>query len=156
GGRCGREWGASMPDSRQMDWLEHALSHAPRPRFRAQPKADLGRMAAMTSATEATTALPLRQTAAPALRMRNAHAAIDFYARAFGAREIMRFEAGGRIAHAELQIGDSLIMMSEEAPDHGFPGPERLGGSPGGMHPRVDDADAMVERAGETGDQLGQ
>jgi PhnB protein len=89
----------------------------------------------------------LTQAAAPMLRMKNAAAAIEFYQKAFDARELMRFEAGGRIAHAELAIGNSIVMLGEEAPEHGYPGPEALGGSPVAMHLYVDDADASVERA---------
>jgi len=106
----------------------------------------------MTTATE--TPARVRPRATPTLRLANAAAAIDFYVRAFGAREIMRFEAGGHVAHAEIEIGDSLIMLGEESPEYGFPGPERLGGSPAGMHLLVDDADAMIERAVSAGAKL--
>ncbi len=92
-----------------------------------------------------------RQTATLQLRVRNAAAAIDFYKQAFGAQEIMRFVGRGRIAHAELAIGNSIIMLGEEAPEYGLPGPEALGGSPAGIHLYVDDADALVERATAAG-----
>jgi PhnB protein len=128
-----------------MDWLERALFDAPRPQFRARLKADLERTAAMTLATETTPRV--RQSATPQLRVKNAPAAIDFYTRAFGAREVMRFEAGGSIPHAELLIGNSLIFLGEEAPDYGYLGPESLGGSPVSIQLLVDDADAMVAQA---------
>jgi PhnB protein len=138
-----------------MDWLEQALAHAPRPEFRARLRADLERRAAMSVATEsadrdttrAEPAARARQTATPQLRVRNVAAAIDFYTRAFGARELMRFEAGGRIPHAELEIGSSLIYLGEEAVDYGFPSPEHLGGSPVAIALRVDDVDAVVAQA---------
>src|SRR5437867_219544 len=125
--------------------IAHALRDFPRPSFRARLKADLQKETTMTTATEPRAAV--RQTASPRLRVRNAAAAIEFYKKAFGAREIMRFAGGGQIAHAELEIGNSVIMLGEEAPDYGFPGPEALGGSPVGMHLYVDDADVAIERA---------
>lgn len=140
-----------MPES-PMDRLERTLSLAPRPEFRARLRAQVERTAAMTPATE--TAARVRQTATPLLRIRNVAAAIDFYTRAFGARELMRFEAGGRIPHAELQIGESVIYLGEEAPDYGFPGPEQLGGSPVAIQLRVDDVDALVARAVAAGARL--
>jgi len=141
-----------MPESPRTERLEQALKSMPRVEFRAWLRADLERTAAMTTATE--TPAQVHRRATPQLRLANAAAAIDFYVRAFGAREIMRFEAGGRVAHAEIEIGDSLIMLGEEAPEYGFPGPARFGGSPVGMHLLVDDADAMIERAVEAGAQL--
>jgi PhnB protein len=122
-----------------------ALRDFPRPSFRARLKADLQGGRTMTAAIEPVTSV--RQTAAPMLRLRDAAAAIEFYKRAFGAREVMRFEAHGRIAHAEIAIGESIIMLGDEAPEHGFPGPEALGGSPASMHLDVDDVDAWVARA---------
>ncbi len=128
------------------------LCNLPRPSFRARLKADLRGGPPMATTTEPLTGV--KQTASARLRVRNAGAAIDFYKIAFGAHELMRFEAGGRIAHAELAIGNSIIMLGEEAPDHGFPGPEALGGSPVWMHLSVDDADAWVERAVKAGARL--
>jgi PhnB protein len=96
----------------------------------------------------------VRQTATARLRVRNAPAAIDFYKHAFGARELMRFTSRGQIAHAELAIGNSVIMLGEEAPEYGFPGPEALGGSPIGMHLYVDDADGFVADAVAGGARL--
>jgi len=141
-----------MPESPRMDRLEQALASMPRAGFRARLRAALERTAAMTTAIE--TPASVRRRATPQLRLANAAAAIDFYTRAFGAREIMRFEAGGRVPHAEIEIGGSLIMLGEEAPEYGFPGPERLGGSPVGMHLLVDDADAMIEQAVNAGAKL--
>jgi len=78
----------------------------------------------------------------------------EFYKNAFGARELMRFEAGDRIAHAELAIGNAMVMLGEEAPEYGFPGPEALGGSPVGMHLDVEDVNAFVDRAVAAGARL--
>ena len=55
----------------------------------------------------------------------------------------MRFSVHGQIAHAELAIGNSTVMLGEEAPEYGFPGPAALGGSPVSIHLFVDDADAV-------------
>lgn len=90
---------------------------------------------------------PAWQTATARLRVKNAPAAIEFYNKAFGATEISRFEAHGTIVVAEVRIGNSVIMVSEAAPDWGFPGPEAYGGSPITISLRVDDVDAFVEHA---------
>src|SRR4051812_39896795 len=135
--------------------IVRALVDFPRPSFRTRLKADLQKEASMTATTTTADARAgVRQTASARLRVRNAAAAIEFYTRAFGAREQMRFTGHGRIAHAELEIGNSIVMLSEEAPEYGFPGPEALGGSPVGMHLYVDDADAWIERAVAAGARL--
>jgi len=135
-----------------MQWLERALADLPRAAFKARLKADLERSAAMTMT--AGTTMRVRQDAAPVLRLKNTAAAIEFYARAFGAREVMRFEAGGRIPHAELMIGSSLVLLGDEAVDYGYLSPESLGGSPVAMQMFVDDADAAVARAVSAGARL--
>jgi PhnB protein len=138
-----------MPERFPLAAIERALGDLPRPSFRARLKAELTGGTTMTTATESVTAL--RQTAAPRLRVKNAHAAIDFYTRAFGARELMRFEAHGRIAHAEVAIGNSVVMLGEAAAEYGFPDPHTLGGSSVAMHLYVDDVNAWVERAAAAG-----
>ncbi|HLG95437.1 MAG TPA: VOC family protein [Bryobacteraceae bacterium] len=97
---------------------------------------------------------PHVQTATPRLRLRNVAAAIDFYQKAFGAEEVMRFEAGGQIPYAELQIGNARFSLGEASPDEGYPGPETLGGSPIGMSLMVEDCRAAVERAVAAGGKL--
>src|SRR5689334_19338663 len=75
------------------------LRDLPRPNFKAGLKSELERKASMASqAAQA----HVRQTATARLRIKNAPAAIEFYKNAFGAREIMRFAAGGQVAHAEI------------------------------------------------------
>ena len=88
-------------------------------------------------------------TLTPALTVRGAAQAIEFYVRAFGARELGRMAApdGLQIWHAELQIGDSRLMLADEFPDMGGQAPDSLGGTPVTMHLYVEDADAFVERA---------
>jgi len=129
------------------------LTDLPRENFKARLKFELERKASMASQAQ-TTSTPVRQTAAPRLRVKNAAAAIEFYKQAFGAREIMRFDVHGQIAHAELAIGNSTIMLGEEAPEYGFPGPAALGGSPVSIHLVVDDADAVTAQAVAAGARL--
>jgi len=147
-GRSGR----ADDDVEALLQIAEELRGVPRPEFRALLKAELERTVSMTSATE--TVVTARQTATPQLRIRNAAAAIDFYKKAFGAQELMRFFAGGTIAHAELLIGNSVVMLGEENPDWGFPGPEALGGSPVAMNLNVDNADAAVAQAIAAGARL--
>src|SRR5260370_21594446 len=139
-----------MPKYSQRD-IERLVGGLPSPEFRARLKADLERRSTMTTVAAPVSISP---AAAPVLRVRNAAAAIDFYVRAFGAHEQMRFEAGGTIPHAELVIGDALIVIAEEAPDFGFPGPETLGGPPVGIRLDVDDLDAAIQRAVDPGARL--
>lgn len=84
----------------------------------------------------------------PYITVRNAAKAIEFYKAAFGATEVMRFEMpGGIVAHAEIEIGGSRIMLSDEMPEWGNRGPESLGGPTGGLCVYVPDADAAFARA---------
>lgn len=83
----------------------------------------------------------------PYLRVNNATAAIEFYARAFGAREKFRLtEPSGRIGHAELWFGASLVMLSDEYPEYGISAPQN-GGTGCAIHLHVDNADAMAAQA---------
>lgn len=84
----------------------------------------------------------------PYLIVKGATRAIEFYERAFGAREIYRMmQPDGSVGHAELQIGDSRIMLADESPDVGARSPQSIGGSPVTIHLYVPDVDATVERA---------
>jgi PhnB protein len=80
--------------------------------------------------------------------------AIYFYSKVFGAVERMRLaEPSGRVGHAEVVIGDSVLMIADEYPELGFVGPRALGGSPVSLHLRVEDVDAVsmaAEQAGAT------
>lgn len=89
----------------------------------------------------------VRQTATARLRVRNAAAAIQFYEKAFGARELWRFEHDGSIPHAEIMIGNSVVSLADSNPDYGYPGPDELGGSPVTIDLHVEDVDAFVQRA---------
>jgi uncharacterized glyoxalase superfamily protein PhnB len=88
----------------------------------------------------------------PYLRVRDAVAAISFYANAFGARELFRLqEPGGRIGHAEIRIGPATLMLADEYPEHGIIGPHTLGGTTFSLHLHVDDVDAAFDRAVRAG-----
>lgn len=87
-------------------------------------------------------------TATPYLIVKGAASAIEFYKKAFGARELVRLEApGGGLAHAEIQIGDSPIMLADEHPDMGYVGPQTLGGTPVSVMLYVPDVDGRFEAA---------
>jgi PhnB protein len=132
--------------------IAEELRDLPRENFKARFKSDLERKASMASPTEKVAAA--LQTATPRLRIKNAAAAIEFYKKAFGAREIMRFIAHGEIAQAEIAIGNSVIMLGEESLEYGYPGPETLGGSPVSIHLYVEDVDAFVNQAVAAGAKL--
>src|SRR5919198_4439378 len=84
----------------------------------------------------------------PYLHVDGAAAAIDFYTKVLGAKERMRMPAPeGRIGHAELEIGDGLVMLADEAPDMGVRGPRTVGGTPVAISVYVDDVDSVFERA---------
>lgn len=96
-------------------------------------------------------------TITPYLIVSDAAKAIDFYARAFGAQELMRFaDPGGKIMHAELQIGDSRIMLADEAPQMGYRSPLALGGSATSIMLYVNDVDQVFNRAIGAGAQTQQ
>lgn len=89
------------------------------------------------------------------LSIKGAGQAIDFYKRAFGAKEIVRIPGPqGSIGHAELKIGDSLVMLADESPDMGFLGPHARGGTTIQLHLYVRDVDATVEKAVAAGAKL--
>jgi len=84
----------------------------------------------------------------PYLIIKNAADAMDFYKRAFGASEVMRLAMPtGQVAHAEIQIGDSRVMLADEFPEMGFRGPKTLGGSGVSLMVYVDDVDTRFDRA---------
>ena len=80
--------------------------------------------------------------------------AIDFYTSVLGATERMRMPApGDKVGHAELELGDSLIMLADEAPEVEARGPRTVGGSPVLLHVYVEDVDAVFDRAIQAGAQ---
>jgi PhnB protein len=91
----------------------------------------------------------------PYLIVKNAADAIEFYKKAFGATELFRMDQpDGKIGHAEIKIGDSPIMLSDEFPEMGHRGPQSLGGSPVSIMLYVEDVDAVVNRATSAGAKL--
>lgn len=88
----------------------------------------------------------------PYLTVDDGRAALDFYKRAFGAREMGIMEApDGRIAHAALQIGNSALMFSDPFPQFAGKSPKELGGTTNALFLYVDDVDAVVRQAVDTG-----
>src|SRR5436305_8818460 len=88
----------------------------------------------------------------PYLAVDGAAAAIAFYGTVFGATERMRMGApGGRIGHAELQLGDSVIMLADESPDAGNRSPKSIGGTPVTLTVYVEDVDEVFDRAVKQG-----
>lgn len=93
----------------------------------------------------------------PYLIINGAAKAIDFYQRAFGARERMRLPGPGDIVmHAEMELGGSVIMLADECPPMNALGPQTLGGSPVLLHLYVPDADAMFAAAVAAGAKVEQ
>ena len=92
------------------------------------------------------------RTATPYLVIKGAADAIEFYKRAFGATEMLRMaDPQGRVGHAELKIGDSVIMLADEHPNMGYRGPRSLGGSSVSILLYLEDVDAVFERAVKAG-----
>jgi PhnB protein len=82
------------------------------------------------------------------LHVDGADAAIDFYTKVFGATERVRMAApGDKIGHAELQFGDSVVMLADEAPEMGSLSPKTVGGTPVTISLYVEDVDDVFERA---------
>jgi PhnB protein len=93
----------------------------------------------------------------PYLVVNGAAKALDFYKKAFGATEIMRFDTpDGKIGHAEIRIGDTVVMLADEHPDHDAHAPRKFGGSPVGLHLYLEDVDAVWSRATAAGAKVKQ
>jgi PhnB protein len=87
-------------------------------------------------------------SATPYLIVKGAADAIEFYRRAFGAVELFRMTGpDGGVGHAEIRIGDSVIMLADEHPDMGYRSPRSLGGSAVSIMLYVEDVDAVFARA---------
>jgi len=88
----------------------------------------------------------------PYIAVEDAAKAIDFYKRAFGAEERVRMDGPeGTIGHAELQIGDSVVMLSDPFPQSSTRPPKELGGTTAGLMIYVEDADATFKQAVDAG-----
>jgi PhnB protein len=169
-----------MPDRKQIDQLDQAvtqllatrvitvatgdtellpllhlaaeLRQLPREDFKARLKADLERKSSMATTTEPVSSL--RTVAFSCLSFKNAATAIEFYKKAFGAKETFRFENELGIGHAEIMIGDSIIMIANEWPEGGRYSPETTGSSAVSMALQVPDVDAFVKHAVAAGAKL--
>ena len=91
-------------------------------------------------------------TITPNIVIRDAARAIDFYKKAFGAEETMRMPGpGGKVVHAELKIGDSIVMLADEMPEMGSKSPKAYGGSPVNFYVYLGNVDAAWKRAVDAG-----
>jgi PhnB protein len=94
-------------------------------------------------------------TVTPYLIVRGAARALDFYKRALGAKELMRFVgAGGLLGHAEMKIGDSIVMLADEHPQMGYKAPVAYGGTSVSLCLYVEDVDARVKKAVAAGAKI--
>lgn len=90
----------------------------------------------------------------PYLIVAEAAKAIEFYKKAFAAKEVMRMEHSGRVGHAELKLGDAKIMLADECPEMNAQSPKAIGGSPVGIHLYIKNVDDVVQRALSLGASL--
>jgi PhnB protein len=137
------------PEIASLVRIASQLRDLPRAEFMQRLKSDLERSTAMSTTAEPLAAT--RTAAAPRIAFKNAAKAIQFYEAAFGAKEIMRFEHDGKIPHAELMIGDSVILLTDEWPEGGRFSAETLGSSPVAMALSVPNVDAFVQHAVDAG-----
>jgi PhnB protein len=91
----------------------------------------------------------------PYLFVRSAARAIDFYMTVFGATEIVRMAgSNGKVLHAELRIGDSIVMLADESPQTGVMSPQTIGGYSVGLHLYVENVEAVIQKAVDNGAKL--
>src|ERR1051325_4735935 len=133
------------PELSALVGIAQELIGLPRETFKATLQQQLIRRDSMSSPApqhEAVRSVTLYMCVA------DASAAIEFYREAFGAKELMRLtEPDGRIGHAEIQIGNAVVMISDEYPDYGTVSPQTIGGSSVKIHLDVTDVDTFAERA---------
>jgi PhnB protein len=91
----------------------------------------------------------------PYLFIKGAASAIDYYKNVFGAKERMRMPGpNDRVMHAELQIGDSIVMLADENPQAGATSPQTVGGASNSLHVYVEDVDTVTQKAVSGGAKL--
>ncbi|MFZ0818195.1 MAG: VOC family protein, partial [Candidatus Sulfotelmatobacter sp.] len=130
------------------------LRNLPNASFKVRLKSEFEgkkKMATLTVPTATQPAAAVRPVAIPRVTFKDVAKAIEFYKKALGAKETFRFETPNGIPAAEIRIGDSAIMLSEEWPEGGRFSAETLGQSPVWLTLRVDDVDSFVEHATEAG-----
>ncbi|HWW15099.1 MAG TPA: VOC family protein [Candidatus Dormibacteraeota bacterium] len=133
--------------------LAAGLRDLPREEFKVRLKSELleGRK---TMSTVAEPVASVHTSASPRMTFKDAAKAIEFYKQAFGAKETMRFDVGGHIPHAEIMIGNSHVMLTEEWPEGNRFSPETLGNSPVMMSLSVPDVDKFVSHATGAGAKI--
>ena len=137
--------GQAEPAIEPLVRIASDLRDLPRESFKTRLKSEL--KGGKTMSTVAEPLAIVHAKAAPRMAFKNASKAIELYKNALGARETFRFEVEGRIAHAEIAIGDSIIMLAEEWPEGGRFSAETWGHSPVMMSLEVDDVDSFAARA---------
>lgn len=91
-------------------------------------------------------------TVTPSIMVKGAADAIEFYKKALGAQEMSRFKGpDGKIMHAEIRIGDSIMMLGDEMPQHGGKGPKSIGGTPVAFFVYSEDVDSAWKKAVDAG-----
>ena len=91
----------------------------------------------------------------PYLYIKGAAKAVEFYKSVFGATQFVRMDGpDGSVMHAEMRIGDSMIMLSDEHPKMGALSPQSVGGSPITLHLYVENVDAVIQKAVDAGAKL--
>jgi len=94
-------------------------------------------------------------TVTPYLIVRGGAKALEFYVKALGAQELLRVDMpDGGLGHAEMKIGDSIVMLADEHPEMGYKAPQSYGGTPVSICLYVEDVDALVKQAVDAGAKL--
>lgn len=156
---AGKEFAALPERIGQLRAIASDLTALPRAEFRTNLQSELERTAIMGTAAKASVesrkVQPIPEgyhSLAPYLAIRGATQAIEFYKNAFGATEVLRMATpDGKIGHAEVQILDSRIMLSDEYPEFGALSPESVGGTPVEVFLSVQDVDALFAQASAAG-----
>ena len=91
------------------------------------------------------------QAVTPYLIVSGGARAIEFYCQVFGATEVMRLAGPNGVAHAEIRIGDTVVMLADESPDMGYKSPRSLAGTPVSLMLYCEDVDATFGRAIDAG-----
>ena len=133
------------PEIEPLVRIAAELRNLPSASFKARLKSQLEGKKNMATVAEPLAAV--RTSATARLTFKDAAKAIEFYQQAFGAKETMRFQLESGIPHAEIVIGDSVIMLTEEWPEGGRFSPETLGNSPVMMSLNVPDVDKFFAHA---------
>lgn len=139
------DWSIDDPTVASLVAVAGELRGLPREDFRSQLRSELPAGSTNERLTEVVVKeFPVFSTY---ICVDNGAAAIEFYKKAFGATELMRLTDRGKIGHAELQIGNSVIKLCDEYPEYGTLSPKTLGGSTVKMHLRVANVDEFAARA---------